>query len=397
MTSELLRWALVDELAGSGWLKSPAVREAFLAVPREHFVPGVVETRGMEFVYTDRALVIQEREGVPTSSSSQPAIMAQMLEALDVHTGHRVLEVGLGTGYNAALLAHLVGHTGRITSVDIDPSLVSSAAAALESGGYPVDAAVTDGHFGWPPGAPYDRIIVTASTEQVPRAWWEQLAPGGVLVVPLRLDAIQIVAVFVRTDEGLRTIQLIPGGFMPLRDPGTAPDVTPNVTVRMNLPGGRTETLCAVGPGLVGLSAASRRSLIVNLAQRPRRRRVKPHPAMPVVLYTALSSDPRRQITVYPNAPGLRFGLVDQRSGAFSTFVAERDADQFTITAIETYGPDPRGASELVERLRRWTAAGSPPIERFTIEISYATSSRSRAAAMRTIRHADHTILFHWR
>jgi protein-L-isoaspartate(D-aspartate) O-methyltransferase len=397
-SSAALRRALVDELVRSDAVRSPGVRRAFLTVPRENFVPEIADTYGIRYVYTDQALIVQERDGVPTSSSSQPTVMAQMLEALDVRAGGRVLEIGLGTGYNAALLARLVGRTGRVTSLDIDEDRVHKATRLLESGGYPVSTAVADGRLGWPPAAPYDRIIVTASSKTVPQAWWSQLAADGVLVVPLRLDAMQIIAQCARTAEGFRTTRLIPGGFMPLRDAAAAVgEAAATITVRTSLPGHQTETLSVVGPGLSRLSAKSRRSLVGYLVDRPRRRRIPAYPAMPVIWHTALHSSPRRHIAAYLGTPCLRFGFVDPSSGAFSTLLAERVDDRFTTTAIESFGPDRQGPSDLVEHLRRWSAAGSPTIDRLTVEVSYGRSRLpARGAALRTIRHPDHTIRFRW-
>jgi protein-L-isoaspartate(D-aspartate) O-methyltransferase len=110
--SSELRAGLVRRLEAGGWIRSPRVREAFLATPRELFLPEFAAREGLGAVYRDEAIVTKRaRHGMPLSSSSQPAIMALMLEALEPADGMRVLEIGAGTGYNAALLAHLVGAT----------------------------------------------------------------------------------------------------------------------------------------------------------------------------------------------------------------------------------------------------------------------------------------------
>src|SRR5687768_1419512 len=126
-----LRDALVDGLVREGSIRSPAVEAAFRAVPRECFLPGVPLGR----VYRDEAIVTHEQDGVPISSSSQPAIMAIMLEQLAVEPGHRVLEIGAGTGYNAALLAQLVGPRGRVVTLDLDEPIVAEARANLAAAG----------------------------------------------------------------------------------------------------------------------------------------------------------------------------------------------------------------------------------------------------------------------
>ncbi|MGH3885395.1 MAG: methyltransferase domain-containing protein [Pseudonocardiaceae bacterium] len=101
--------------------------------------------------------------------------------------GHRVLEIGAGTGYNAALLAHLVGPAGKVTTVDIDSKVVRGARECLAAAGYRgVSVVCGDGEFGYSDHAPYDRIVVTAGAWDLPPAWVDQLAAGGRLVVPLR-------------------------------------------------------------------------------------------------------------------------------------------------------------------------------------------------------------------
>ena len=104
-----LHHALVEELKGSGSIQSPEVEAAFRTVPRHLFLPGVP----LEKVYSDEAIRTKSVGGVPVSSSSMPSIMAIMLEQLKLKPGHRVLEIGAGTGYNAALMAHIVGKAGK--------------------------------------------------------------------------------------------------------------------------------------------------------------------------------------------------------------------------------------------------------------------------------------------
>ena len=124
---------------------------------------------------------------MPTSSSSQPSRMAQMLEDLQPSPGQRVLEIGAGTGYNAALLAHIVGPK-RVITVDVDRDVLSEAWDHLRA--YPergVELKHADGRYGYPEAAPYDRIMVTAATPDLEPAWMEQLTAGGLLLAPLSL------------------------------------------------------------------------------------------------------------------------------------------------------------------------------------------------------------------
>lgn len=182
--------ALVQRMEEQGAL-SARVREAFLTVPRHAFLAPEDGNRSaiwLEEVYQDRALLTRrDGRGMPLSSSSQPSAMALMLEALDVQPGMRVLEIGTGTGYNAALLARLTDDPALVTTVEIDGELADLARGRIES---VVETGMTvivgDGRLGAPERGPYERIIATASAFPVPRAWVEQLAPGGRLVLDLR-------------------------------------------------------------------------------------------------------------------------------------------------------------------------------------------------------------------
>lgn len=172
---------------------SAAVRRAFLTVDRGLFMPAYYEHEGKVWikrgtartvVYQNRPLITQlDALGVPNSSSSQPSLMAAMLEALAVQPGMRVLEIGTGTGYNAALLRSLVGDAGEVVSFEIDAALAQQAHDHLQAAHVTgVHVVVTDGRAGYEPRAPYDRIIATAGVRSLPPAWYEQLAVDGISV-----------------------------------------------------------------------------------------------------------------------------------------------------------------------------------------------------------------------
>lgn len=181
--------------------------------------------RWRQEVESERSVITQVDDGAvecgvwPTSSSSAPHIMAKMLDVLDVRPGMRVLEIGTGTGYNAALLAELAG-AENVTTVEVDASLADHARRVLDRAGYPVAVITGDGTLGHRPHAPYDRVIATAAVHEVPYAWVEQSRPGGVILVPW-------VASF-HPDEPLATLKVradgtaqgrfgSPAWFMPMR------------------------------------------------------------------------------------------------------------------------------------------------------------------------------------
>ena len=212
--------AYADQLAADGHITDPTWRQAFAATPRHIFVPRFwaldrfnspatlvdgdnPDQRGtwLDAIYDDRFLITQWApstlaDGRPirvvTSSASQPCTVAVMLDRLLARDGDRVLEIGTGTGYNAALLCSRLGDD-CVTSIDIDPRLTEQARANLRSAGYEPRLHVGDGSSGVPEAAPFDRIIATCSVGQIPAAWVDQLAPGGRLVVPLSFgDALAV-------------------------------------------------------------------------------------------------------------------------------------------------------------------------------------------------------------
>jgi protein-L-isoaspartate(D-aspartate) O-methyltransferase len=174
---------------------APQVRQAFLTVPRHLFVEQYYQQRGADLqwecvqatpeqIYQDEALVTHiDARGLPTSSTSQPSVMVVQLEALALSSGQRVLEIGSGTGYNAALLAALVGESGQVISLDIDEDLVVRAKHHLERAeASQVVVLASDGTEGAIAYAPYDRLLAACSFRSLPLAWCEQLKPGGRLV-----------------------------------------------------------------------------------------------------------------------------------------------------------------------------------------------------------------------
>jgi protein-L-isoaspartate(D-aspartate) O-methyltransferase len=196
------RARLARALHDSGHTPTPAVQAAFAAVPRHLFLPDLDPAA----VYQDEALVIKYgADGLPIASSSQPAMMAIMLEQLGLKPGQRVLEIGTGTGYNAAVMAHIVGPDGLVVTVDIDADLISRAQVGLAVAGYDTVLAIqADGGYGDPERAPFDRIIVTAGAWDIPPAWLDQLAPGGRLVLPISVRGIQLSVALERLEQARR-------------------------------------------------------------------------------------------------------------------------------------------------------------------------------------------------
>lgn len=219
-TPEELRNALVDLLIRWRVLEQPRVAEAMRTVPRHLFVPEV----SLESAYADHPVITKRRsDGTSSSSASQPAEVARQLQQLDLQPGHRVLEIGAGTGYNAALLAELVGPGGEVTTIDVDPEVAARAKHALDNSGYErVQVFAADGEFGHPPHAPYDRVIATIGAWDIPPAWAQQLAPAGRLVVPLRLPGHQMTIAFDPHGDHYSSVAIATSGFMPIQGAGSS-------------------------------------------------------------------------------------------------------------------------------------------------------------------------------
>jgi protein-L-isoaspartate(D-aspartate) O-methyltransferase len=203
MTDEVaLHAALVARLREIAPVAEP-VLDAFARVPRHLFLPKVP----LESVYEDDAIVTRDDGGIPTSSSSQPSLMARMLDRLDVRPGQRVLEIGAGTGYNAALLAAL---GADVTTVELQPDVADEARRHLAAAGLRADVVTGDGN------------IVTAGLWEIPAPLAAALADGGLLVAPVRVNAIEAVFALRREGDALHAAGGMPCGFMPLRGEGEA-------------------------------------------------------------------------------------------------------------------------------------------------------------------------------
>ncbi|WP_085813720.1 protein-L-isoaspartate(D-aspartate) O-methyltransferase [Geoanaerobacter pelophilus] len=197
---------LSEHLAARG-IRDAAVMKAMREVPREAFLPS-----GMElFAYDDGPLPIAEGQTI-----SQPYIVAYMVEALELLGGERVLEIGTGSGYAAAVLSRCAA---QVYTVERIPFLAAGARARLEVLGYDnVTVHLGDGTLGWEEHAPYDAIVVTAGAPEVPRELLDQLAPLGRLVIPVGpTQHLQELVRVRRTREGkIRQEQLCPVRFVPL-------------------------------------------------------------------------------------------------------------------------------------------------------------------------------------
>jgi protein-L-isoaspartate(D-aspartate) O-methyltransferase len=363
--SRVFRRALVDTLWNDGHVRSARVAAALEAVPREVFVPGVP----LEEVYRpSEAIVTKRLDGVSVSSASAPEVVALMLEQLDPRPGDRVLEIGAGTGYNAALLAHLVGETGQVVTVDIDEDLVLGAREHLSAAGFgQVQVVQTDGALGSRDEHIYDRIILTVSSSDIAPAWREQLAPGhGRLVMPLGLQGPQRCVAFKSENGHLVSDSVRNCSFIPLRGllaPGTA-------RIPLDAQGARfltgvDEPLPLPAEAIVALLQAPTRSWLSGVSTSLRELREG--------LHLWLATHQRGTCILWGS--GRAHDLFGFQDGSdFHGTLCVLDAELESLALLAWAGRSERagelviqapvGADGLAERMRRilqeWQAAGRP-------------------------------------
>jgi protein-L-isoaspartate(D-aspartate) O-methyltransferase len=198
------RAAMVDEqIAGRG-IEDQNVLRAMRKVPRHEFVPADM----LPFAYHDYPLPIGHDQTI-----SQPFIVAFMAAALELKSSDRVLEVGTGSGYHAAVMAEIAR---EVYTVEIVPELAESAAATLERLGYAnVKVRAGDGYDGWPEAAPFDAVVVTAAPDHIPEPLIQQLRVGGRMIIPVG-DAFQELRLIRKTKDGVREESTIPVRFVPM-------------------------------------------------------------------------------------------------------------------------------------------------------------------------------------
>ena len=201
---ERARLSMVSSQIAARGVRDARVLQVMRLVPRDRFVPRALA----DLAYADRPLPIGEGQTI-----SQPYVVAAMTEALKPKASDRVLEIGTGSGYQAAVLARLVA---EVYSIEIVAPLGRRAAALLKQLGYPnVRVRMGDGYAGWPEAAPFDSIIVTAAPARIPQPLLDQLKPGGVLVAP-EGTAEQVLVRITRTADGFRREQLFDVRFVPM-------------------------------------------------------------------------------------------------------------------------------------------------------------------------------------
>ena len=388
---ETLREVLVDSLVQTGAITSPAVERAFRAVPRHLFVPKVEVTDA----YADRPVFLRWEGERPASSSSQPTMMAKMLEQLRMAPGMRVLEVGTGSGYNAAILSVLAGAEGHVASVDIDCSLVAEAEKNLAAAGYgAVEVACCDGSEGYSRGAPYDRIIVTADARDVSPHWVEQLADGGVLVAPLWFRGASLSVALEKRSTRLLGLSTSPCTFIPLRwaqertegyypVPGR-PNRPPLMSIGLDWP--EQVDMTKLG-SLLGAGGAEFQDIGRSLDGQFYRQDFNSG------LYLSLTIHPWA-FTLTPMSEDAPF-----QTPGYGVFTADLGSaavlnDRFPQQAM-VFGDD-RAYAVLLELLDRWDALGHPTVDRLRIQALFEAPESLPEGSWVIPKQSDYTWVLSW-
>jgi protein-L-isoaspartate(D-aspartate) O-methyltransferase len=351
-----LREAMVADITTRHAIRPSAIVTALRTVPRHLFLPGIT----LERAYADDAIVTKhDADGLPTSSASQPAIVAIMLEQLEAMPGMRVLEIGAGTGYNAALLAEIVGPQGHVTTVDLDADVTTSARLHLDVAGYGPDRVTVicgDGAYGWAENAPYDRIILTVGTWDVLPHWFEQLADGGRIVLPLAIHTVQISAALERHDQTLASISLQPCGFMRLRGPFAGPEIL------APLPEAQSMRLLAEPP----IPDLARVAALFKTTPRKRALADARDAALRIVL--AFMSTEVVSLLSHPPHPLLGYhatGVLTAEGDAACVIAGESGHDQLELLEYGT-----SSAAQRFEQVAgEWHAIGSPSLSQWSMKL----------------------------
>lgn len=247
--------AYVELLKLGGAIRTLAVEDAFRKVPRHRFVdrffvpnkefssqsgyreilsdPATPTAEHLDLIYSREALITRlDPNGMPCSSTSMPGLVADMLESLRLEPGHKVLEIGAGTGYNAALIAEIVGDHSNVVTVDIQEDVVEQTGRLLRDAGYPeIKVIARDGYFGVSDEAPFDRIVATVGLFDVSQHWVEQLAAKGEMLLPLYQGGACPLVRVVKQDDRLIGRVVGGSGFMPIQG-----EMVPEESARFRVP-----------------------------------------------------------------------------------------------------------------------------------------------------------------
>lgn len=353
MTYPELEHQLADELRQSGLFVSPAMERAFYAVPRHHFVPFVDPV----IAYQDKSIpIMPDEDGVAQSICPNPSMLIHSINQLALQEGMNVLEIGTGSAYSTALLANLVGPSGRIVSLEINHDLANLAREKLRHLGlHQVHVIQLDAYEGYAPYAPYDAIFSSAGVWDIPSPWLEQAKEHAHILVPLWLDGVQVSACFQWTPDGLLSVDNDTTAYVYLRGEWQAPILRkriPSTSIQLWADGIMTMDLAALYQTL--LQDAEKGFLGFNLSEQELWNGFQ--------LFAMLNEPEHTIFSMYMVVDGVRtFGLEGIGIALFSKgsacFVDYQSGGSVRyFGSADTY-------LELVDLLQQWQDAGRPMVK----------------------------------
>jgi protein-L-isoaspartate(D-aspartate) O-methyltransferase len=375
---------LIQTMRRAGVLNDEAIAAAFVTVPRDVFLPGIAP----EEVYVDRAVITKrDTTGAAITSASQPTMMAEMLGQLELALGMNILEIGAGTGYNAALMQTIVGKSGRVTSLEIDAEVAEQAEENLYRAGVNgVNIVNTDGAAGYAPRAAYDRILSTAAVWDVPPAWTRQLKPRGRIVIPLQAHAAQISACLIPQPDGsLLSTNNIPCRFVLMRGSAAVPPLVRQV-------GSSPLTLWSLDNANFDTA-----SLSLLLSQDDDLNHFSASPSAEEIWaglmhYTMLNAPPDVQLATYFIPEGQQAYGLDAGSGyaIFSPASACLIPYQGGGEAYCFAGSDAFMTAQTL--LDEWVSIGKPGADRLRVRLTNVAGALPKVERGRVYRRIDHDI-----
>ena len=369
-----LRERLVRDLTRRGTITSRRVAAAMVRVPRHVFVPEV----SIRTAYQDRVVLTKEQDGRALSTLSQPSAVGRMLQDLRVERGMRVLEIGSGTGYNAALLAELTGDPALVTTVDIDRELVERTRRSLATAGYEgVNVVHADG-FTYEPDQPVDRIELSVEAPFIAPGWIHGLLEGGLILLPLRLKGIRYFAPAMRKRAGRLRAESDSGcAFVSMRSPSVPSDPT------FRIPGIEDAEFTWEGQGefpAEGLAEA----FGAESSDHPDAN--VPYSGM---AHAVIADDNVFTVTLRGRDGARELGFYDDETRSACLIRGSSSSDDLKVRCVGGVGAHAR----LIDRLREWNRQGRPQLGDREILAYPVSSTPSPEPGWRLVRKPHFNLL----
>lgn len=362
--------ALIEELKSFGSIISPSTESAFQNIPRHLFVGRSEQKRA----YTNYGVAVYSRWKKWRTTASQPSMVAEMIEELQLQSGQKVLEIGAGTGYNSALMKYIIGEEGEVVTIDFNKELTDLAVRNISKTNVSdIKVVCGDGWLGYSNLAPYDRIILTASTWDISPAWYEQIRLNGRFVLPLSIKGLQFITVVNSKGDRLEGSLNVPCGFMRMK--GSFAE--PFHAISLSYPENEISQLQIYGQNSVSKKEVSKIEKIINTSQGFKIFSVSEFTASwddfinGIRLWIALKNE-NFCILVAPGNPWYGYSVGFWNKECICLLNPGKYPGEKTKSIqleIMTLGKDPEGkhSHKLIEQIRTWITIGRPRSNQFKL------------------------------